>query len=247
MLMPQKLGKPLALFLALFLLPLNVQSKGDDGNKDNKKKPVISIPALKAAGKLVTRGNQPVLVNGNIVGTGTTILTGATIQTFNGTRATIQLGALGSFELSPNSAATLAFAGDASAGNITGILKRGCATLTANANVDGALATPDGAMLKTDKSRPSSVNVCAPGTEDAALFDPLKDLNTSNPPDDDRSRGIFGLTPNSGTTWGLLGAASYFAGTGTARLVINGNSHNGSGCCYCCCCCCGTNPSPCRP
>ncbi len=248
MLMPRRSAKPLALLLAILLLPLPVHSKGDESDKDKKQLSSPSIQMGRLAGKLVTRGNQPVLVNGNIVGTGTTILTGATIQTFNGTKASVRIGALGDFELAPNSAATLAFSGDSATGQITGIIKRGCARLTANANVDGALTTADGIMTRTDKARLSSVNVCAPGSEDEALVDPYKDLNASNPPDDQRSRGIFGLGANSGTTWGLLSAASYFAGTGTARLVVNANaSSHDNGCGSCCCCNCGVNPSPCRP
>lgn len=250
MLKPRKSIISLALFLALLLLQLPVHSKGNDDGRDNRKKTVIPAPSVRLAGKLITRGNQAVLVNGNIVGTGTTILTGATIQTFNGTRANVRIGSLGDFELSPNSSATLAFEGDSASGKITGIVRRGCARLTSNANVDGSLTTPDGIVTKTDSAGPSSVNVCAPGSEDGAAFDPYKDLNTSNPPDDQRSRGIFGLGANSGTTWGLLTAASYFAGTGTARLVVNANAsnhNNGNGCGYCCCCNCGINPSPCRP
>lgn len=242
MLMPQKSVKTLSLFLTLCLLPLSVHSKADDKGDKNKPLPP-AIPLL--AGKLVTRGNQPVLVNGNIVGTGTTILTGATIQTFNGTRAAVRIGALGNFELAPNSSAALVFSGDPNSGQISGILKRGCATLTANTNIAGSLATPDGMMTKTDSSRLSSVNVCTADAGNSPLTDPLKDLNPSPPADDSKSRGIFGLGANSGTTWGLLTAASYFVGTGTARLVINPDA-NGNGCGTCCCCC-GTNPSPCRP
>jgi hypothetical protein len=235
MFVPQKSARVLAMFLTVCLLSLPVLSREDEKKEKNKAAP--ASPTLQASGKLITRGNQPVLVNGYIVGTGTTILTGTTIQTFNGTKATVQLGTLGSFELSPNSTATLEFIGDPmthqSTGQITGMLKRGCATLITNPNVAGALSAPDGMITKTDSSKLSSVNVCAPGTEEAANTPP--DLNNAAPTN---KRGIFGVVPSSGTTFGLLGAASYFAGVGVSRAAEHDSNQN------CCCCC---NPSPSKP
>lgn len=229
MFIPRKTMRALALFLIIGLLSFNVQSK--DGGKTNrnedKPKPASAPPVPQFAGKLVTRGNQPVVVNGYIVGTGTTILTGATVQTFNGTKATVRLGALGSFELSANSTATLTFGGD----QVTGMLKRGCAMLTTNPSIAGTLSTPDGMLTKTDYSKLSTVSVCAPGSEEAA--NTIPDLNNAAPPQNNRRLG--GISP-----WGLLGAASYAVGVGTAR----GASANNNNCCYCCCCC---NPSPSMP
>jgi len=237
MFVSQKSARALALFLTICLLSLPVLSRGDE--KDDKNKAIVAKPTPQASGKLMTRGNQPVLVNGYIVGTGTTILTGATIQTFNGTRASVQLGTLGSFELSPNSTATLAFGGDQTTGQVTGqvtgMLKRGCATLTTNPNIAGALSTPDGMLTKTDSAKLSSVNVCVPGTEETAATTP--ELNNT-PPANNRSQGIFGLGP--GTTYGLLGAASYVVGVGAGRATGNNTNQN----CCCCCCC---NPSPSTP
>lgn len=227
MLVPQKSVKVLASFLTICLLSLPVLSREEE--KKEKNKVIPAAPVSQFAGKLVTRGNQPVLVNGYIVGTGTTILTGATIQTFKGTKASVQLGALGSFELSPNSTATLSFAGE----QVTGMLKRGCAMLTTNPNITGALSTPDGMLTKTEAGKLSSVSVCAPGTDETATAAP--ELNNAAP--SNQSRGVFGLTP--GSTMGLLGAAGYFAGVGVSRAADN----NSNTCCCCCCC----NPSPSRP
>lgn len=232
MLVPQKSVRAMVLIMILCLSSLPAQSR--EAGKSDKTKPGVSSPTPQLAGKLVTRGNQPVVVNGYIVGTGTTILTGATIQTFNGTRAFVQLGALGNFELSPNSTATLAFGTN----QVTGMLKRGCATLTTNASIAGALSTPDGILTRTDETKLSSINVCAPGSEDAAQVQP--DLDNGASANSGR-RGIFGAFPNSGTTMGLLGAATYFAGVGTIKANNNGSNNN---CCYCCCCC---NPSPSKP
>jgi len=233
MFVPKKMANALALILTVCLLSLPVFSRGEE--KTDKNKAVPAAPALQLAGKLVTRGNQPVLVNGYIVGTGTTILTGATIQTFKDTRATVQLGTLGTFELSPNSTATLAFGGE----QVTGMVKRGCAVLTTNATVAGALSTPDGLLTKTDATKLSSVNVCIPGSEEATSA--LPDLNNAVP--SNNNRGVFGLGVSPGTAMGLIGAAGYAVGIGTTRAADNGSNQNG--CCCCCCCCC--NPSPSKP
>lgn len=230
MLFPRKIARILALFLTVSLLSFTGQSKegGKSNRTSDKPKPASAPPVPQFAGKLVTRGNQPVLVNGYIVGTGTTILTGATVQTFNSTKATVRLGTLGTFELSPNSTATLAFSGD----QVTGMLKRGCAMLTTNPSVAGTLGTPDGLLTKTDFTKLSTVNVCVPGSDEAAAADPTPDLNNAAPPQN--NRGLGGISP-----WGLLGAASYAVGVGTARGARSSNDN-----CCCCCCC---NPSPSSP
>ncbi len=232
MIFPRKITRALALFLTVGLLSFTAQSKeGGKTDRNSDKAKTASVPAVpQFAGKLVTRGNQPVLVNGYIVGTGTTILTGATVQTFNGTKATVRLGTMGSFELSPNSTATLAFTGD----QVTGMLKRGCATLTTNPSIAGTLRTPDGMLTKTDFTKLSAVNVCVPGSDETAVADPIPDLNNAAPPQNNRRLG--GISP-----WGLLGAASYAVGVGTARGASNANNNNN---CCCCCCC---NPSPSSP
>jgi hypothetical protein len=232
MLFPRKTARALALFLTIGLLSFTAQSKegGKPDRNSDKAKPASAPAVPQFAGKLVTRGNQPVLVNGYIVGTGTTILTGATVQTFNGTKATVRLGTMGSFELSPNSTATLSFAGD----QVTGMLKRGCAMLTTNPSIAGTLRTPDGMLTKTDYTKLSTVNVCVPGSDETAAADPIPDLNNAAPPQNNRRLG--GISP-----WGLLGAASYAVGVGTARGASTAN-HNDM--CCCCCCC---NPSPSSP
>jgi hypothetical protein len=232
MLFPRKTARALALFLTVGLLSFTAQSKegGKPDRNSDKAKPAAAPAVPQFAGKLVTRGNQPVLVNGYIVGTGTTILTGATVQTFNGTKATVRLGTMGSFELSANSTATLAFSGD----QVTGMLKRGCAMLTTNPSIAGTLRTPDGMLTKTDYTKLSTVNVCVPGSDETAAADPIPDLNNAAPPQNNRRLG--GISP-----WGLLGAASYAVGVGTARGASTAN-HNDM--CCCCCCC---NPSPSSP
>ena len=52
--------------------------------------------------RLTTTGNQPITVNGASAASGASLLTGATIETPAGVSATIDLGALGTVELQPN-------------------------------------------------------------------------------------------------------------------------------------------------
>ncbi|MEK6334902.1 MAG: hypothetical protein AABM67_08135 [Acidobacteriota bacterium] len=73
---------------------------------------------------LKTKNNQTVTINGNPGGTGTTLLTGSTIQTPDQVSATIDLGPAGTVEVGPNSQIELSF--DAQ-GNIHVKLVRGCA------------------------------------------------------------------------------------------------------------------------
>src|SRR5689334_7576188 len=73
-------------------------------------------------GRLTTRGNQPVTVNGNSVVSGATIPSGATISTGDGVGATINLGPLGTVELAPNTQVTIEY----SDGQIKVTVTQGC-------------------------------------------------------------------------------------------------------------------------
>ena len=75
---------------------------------------------------LKTKNNQPVTINGNPAGTGTTLLTGTTIETPDQVSATIDLGPAGTVEVGPNSKIELSF--DAQ-GNMHVKLTRGCAVV----------------------------------------------------------------------------------------------------------------------
>lgn len=238
-------GRALTLLLAVCLTPLPALTHPNT-NREKHERPVgvAALPFI--AGKLVTRGSQPVLVNGNIVGAGTTVLSGANVQTFNSGRVTINLGALGSLDLAPYTMTTLDF-GD---GKITGTLKRGCATLNANPNVKGVLLTLDGATPRTastDGSRTATVDLCSatapPTPNDAAAS--IAAANEYNNRFNDPGPFSFGPTG----TLALIGASTYFAGGGTLGRGINA-SNNGNVGAYrggCCCCCCGQNPSPSGP
>ncbi len=102
--------------------------------------------------RLITKNNQPITVNGNNAGTGSTILTGATIETPDQVSATIDLGDAGTVELQPNSKIQLDY--DIN-GNVRVKAIRGCAVVRKKTNVlPGEIEVyTDSASEKTDKKR----------------------------------------------------------------------------------------------
>jgi hypothetical protein len=114
----------LAAFLAFALSQVYVQA----GLPNPTTAPV---PQRTITATLRTKNNQPVQINGNAAGTGTTLLTGTTIETPDQVSATIDLGAAGTVEVGPNSKIELTF--DAN-GNVHVKLLRGCASTKKTAN-----------------------------------------------------------------------------------------------------------------
>jgi len=114
----------LAAFLAFALSQVYVQA-----GLPNATTPPVTQRAITAT--LHTKNNQPVSINGNPAGTGTTLLTGTTIETPDQVSATIDLGPAGTVEVGPNSKIELTF--DAN-GNVHVKLVRGCATTKKKAN-----------------------------------------------------------------------------------------------------------------
>ena len=89
------------------------------------------VPQRTITATLRTKNNQPVQINGNPAGTGTTLLTGTTIETPDQVSATIDLGVAGTVEVGPNSKIELSFDAD---GNVHVKLIRGCAVTRKKAN-----------------------------------------------------------------------------------------------------------------
>lgn len=94
----------------------------------------VPAPQRTITATLKTKNNQPVTINGNAAGTGTTILTGTTLETPDQTSAIIDLGEAGTVEVGPNSKIELSF--DAN-GNIQVKLVRGCSVVKKKANAFG--------------------------------------------------------------------------------------------------------------
>ena len=68
--------------------------------------------AAPGTGKLMTRGDKPIVVNGNMVSSGIAIFSGARIQSLEGVGATIELGALGRLDMPPAPRSMLTFPPD---------------------------------------------------------------------------------------------------------------------------------------
>ena len=85
-------------------------------------------------GKLVTNSNRPILVNGGEAITGTTILSGAKLETPAVGGATVQLESLGTVFIAPSSAVSVSF----DAKNVTVNVATGYASV---ATVDGVKGT----------------------------------------------------------------------------------------------------------
>ena len=106
-----------------------------------------------ASGQVVTTNNQPILVNGNSAPAGTTILSGATLETPPGVGATLQLG-FADLDIAPDSEVIVEFTSD---GNVKVTLKRGCAVLKKKDDKPGVIITPDGTTTQTNEKKRAAV------------------------------------------------------------------------------------------
>src|SRR5882672_11762841 len=142
----RKALKALAVFLAFSFAQVYVQAGLPNPA------PAPGTPQRPITAKLITKNNQPITVNGNSMGTGGTLLTGATIETPDQVGATIDLGDAGVIELQPGSKIQLDFDEN---GNVRVKVIRGCAVTKKKSNVlpgEMELYT-DQASEKTDKKR----------------------------------------------------------------------------------------------
>jgi len=121
-------------------------------------------------GILTTRDNQPILVNGVSQVSGATIPSGATIVTPDGVGATINIGALGSFCIAPNTTLVVTFSQNGKAGDINTSLTSGCIILTTNKNVKGAInLTQGGGAASISPTTGGTIDVCLKPGETAKV------------------------------------------------------------------------------
>jgi hypothetical protein len=96
--------------------------------------------------RLTTTGNQAITVNGASAASGASLLTGATIETPAAVSATIDLGALGTVELQPNSSIQLDFD---DTGNVRVKVLRGCVVINKKGPGEAEAYTAEGASEKS--------------------------------------------------------------------------------------------------
>ena len=142
----RKALKALAMLLAFSFAQLYVQAGSPNPA------PPPGTPQRPVTARLITKNNQPITVNGNSMGTGGTLLTGATIETPDQVGATIDLGDAGVIELQPGSKIQLDFDEN---GNVRVKVIKGCAVAKKKTNVlPGEIEMyTDTASEKTDKNR----------------------------------------------------------------------------------------------
>src|SRR6266481_6257170 len=142
----KKALKALAVFLAFSFAQVYVQA-----GLPSPATP--ASPPQQLIARLTTTGNRSILVNGASVGTGGSILTGATIETPDQVSAVIDLGDAGVIQLQPGSKIQLDF--DAN-GNVRVKQLKGCVVVRRKANVLPDATTEvytDQASEKTGKNR----------------------------------------------------------------------------------------------
>ena len=168
-------------------------------------------------GILTTRDNQPILVNGVSAVSGATIPSGATIETPDKVGATINIGALGSLCIAPNTRLVVQF----DRGDINVSLTQGCVILTTVKNVKGAINAAQVSGAQISPSTGGTVDVClqpgeAPKVNQAAAANAGAGASGlgCNPPAGAAAipQGLFGL--------GRTATAAIFAGTGGVVACI---------------------------
>jgi len=111
-------------------------------------------------GRLTTKNNQPVTVNGLSANTGASILSGVTIETGADQSATVNLGPLGSVDIAPNTKVLLTF----EQGNVKATVMSGCVTVKAEKGTTGEIANEQGSGNKTDAAAGGTLNNCGQPT-----------------------------------------------------------------------------------
>lgn len=115
-------------------------------------------PQRPLLGRLMTRNDQAILVNGVSANSNDTVLTGSSIETPDKVGATVFLGSLGMLDIAPQTTARL----DYSIGKISVTLVRGCVILRTKSKTTGSVDTSAGSAGSTDPSRDGTLDVCFP-------------------------------------------------------------------------------------
>ena len=115
-----------------------------------------SLIVQQLVARLVTRNNQPITINGQSLNTGASILSGATIETGADQSATVNIGPLGTVDISPNTKVVLTF----EQGNIKATVIYGCVIVTARQKTTGEIATEQGSAGKTDPATGGVLEMC---------------------------------------------------------------------------------------
>jgi hypothetical protein len=138
--------RAIAVFLAFALVQISIQLSFAAPASPSS----AAVVPQQFIARLTTTGNQPITVNGAGAASGASLLTGATIETPAAVSATIDLGALGTVELQPNSSIQLDFD---DSGNVRVKVLRGCVVIKKKGPGEAEAYTAEGASEKTNSNR----------------------------------------------------------------------------------------------
>jgi hypothetical protein len=153
----QKIFSALALFLIFSISQVYVQANLARAKDRTKSAASLSLDP-QAAAKLIVRGGQNILVNGNTAPSGASLLTGATIETPDNVGATIDLGPLGTIDLAPNTKIQLEY----SDGQIKVKVIQGCVIVKSKKGTQAEVDTDQGKAAENDKNQAGALDVCFP-------------------------------------------------------------------------------------
>ncbi|HEX8141796.1 MAG TPA: hypothetical protein VF553_04315 [Pyrinomonadaceae bacterium] len=214
----RKAANALALFLIFTMAQVYIQVNLAGPNV--KIKEATGLPAQtggQLTAKLTTTGGKPVLVNGTSLGSGGTLLSGATIEVPDGVGATIDLGPLGQLDLAPNTTVVLDF----SDGQVKVKVVRGCAILRTKKGTDGEVSTEQGVVANNDSKKDGVADVCFPPGAPSAIVNQGAAASAGAGASGAGAGGLFGLGP-----WGTFGiiAGGIAGGVGIYKGVHRGRN-----------------------
>lgn len=196
----QQSKRALALILAASISHFAVFAAG-------LKRDVPSLPSTESAsadtlfGMLITRGGRNAVVDGAESSSGTSVRTGSQVQTLQDAEATVQLGALGTLDISPNTSLILNF--DKTSVNVD--VNAGNAVLKTANGVKGFVKT---SAVKTE-------------TTEVALEPSMRDDQDVDH-GDDKGEGVLGnLTNNQSRNFAAVVYSALVATTVIAVIVHN--------------------------
>lgn len=217
----KRIVKAVSLILALALVQVYVQANLIPASIKDRLTFAMKGGGL-VAGRLTTRGNNSITVNGNSARSGETILSGAQIQTPSGVGATLQFGHLGKVDVAPDTILNVSYTSDLISVNVSS----GCQILTPGEGVTGTVITPEGSTNLAG-STTSPLNICV--SREAGSAAPVVKMGAAAnagalsqepaaTPDNQNSKGggLFGL----GKTGTILLISAAAIGITTAAVVI---------------------------
>ena len=144
----------IAVAALLILLTLQIGLQLGFAEANSTKAETLIVQQLVA--RLVTRNNQPIILNGQSAASGASILSGATLETNADQSATVNVGPLGSVDIAPNTKVVITF----EQGNLKAHVVYGCVIVTARQNTTGEIATDQGSAGKTDPAAGGVLEMC---------------------------------------------------------------------------------------